>query len=182
MKMRFLKILTALGVLGFVLAGCAAENDVSFARRLLDQLISGRFTARQMIDWPKLNMMLYDVGTDYSRFQSDQARTDYERSFIENFSKGFKQGGAKTSAFFNWRLLEEKDATTFFNWRTFEEKGQNLTVVTANCHDKQTTAYFVIEHEKEKRKLVALEILGEKARYEKTAKEGENADVAPSQP
>ncbi len=130
---------------GIFLSGCAFENDVDFARRILNDLINGRYSARTSLDWPHLKMMFVDVGAQYSKFQSDEARLNYERSFITNFSQGFKEKGGKIKNFSNWRLEQSRDP--------------KCVLVEADCPDKNTTFYFTIQGQGLKRKIIRLTVL-----------------------
>ena len=147
-KRSVLKTLVLAGMVGCFLVGCAAQDDVSFARRLTEQLIQGRYSARGMMAWSQLKMVGYDVGKEYSALKSEDDKVNYERDFITNFSSGFKQRGAKAKAFFNWRM--DRGA--------FKKSDPNLRIVAANCFDANTTFLFFIRSEHGKKKLVELKL------------------------
>lgn len=149
--------------LGCFLGGCAPMDDVSFARRVIEQLIEGRHSVRGMIDWSSLKVLHYDVGAEYKKLKNDDERLGYERDFITNFAGGFKELGAK--------------ATAFFNWNKGEQTGANLGVVTANCYDEKSVFYFYIRHDGARKKLVEILVT---TKYKLPPKEpvGEKENVA----
>lgn len=149
MMRLILKILCIGGFLGFLLAGCASQDDAAFARTTMKQLIKGVYFARANIDWPVLKIADRDIGLEYSRYKSDSERTDYERSFISNFSKAYKEAGATASAFFGWQPVTLKN----------EEINPKVKVVGAYCHDKSNLFLFFVSHEGGKRKLVEIRVM-----------------------
>lgn len=129
-----------------VLAGCGAQDDVQFTRRLMDSLIKGRYSVRTMIDWPSLLVMEdRNVGAEYRALPDDKERTIYERAFIEAFKVAFREKGGRFKAFFDWRV--------------FSAKHPGVTIVAANCYDKRTLFLFGIKHEKGQRKLAEIKVL-----------------------
>jgi hypothetical protein len=146
MTRLILKILCIGGLLGFLLAGCAPQDDAAFARATMKQLIKGSYFARASIDWPVLKIMGKDIGLEYSRYKSDSEKTDYERSFITSFSNAYKKEGATASAFFDWQPVTLKN----------EEINPKVKVVGAYCHDKSILFFFFVSHEGGKRKLIEI--------------------------
>jgi hypothetical protein len=131
-------------IVGFLLAGCAWQDDVSFARRLMDQLIDGKYSARTMIDWTKLKFLGKEVGDAYAKCEGDACKITFERAFIENFSKGYKQAGAKKTAFFNWKI--------------YKKDPSGATQVSVNVYDENTFFVLTIAHVGGEKKLV--EVIG----------------------
>ncbi len=129
----------------WLLAGCGALDDVSFARQLMNGLIAGRYAVRSMIDWPNFRFFEQEVGKQYSQFQKSDERTDFERAFIESFSKSYQAQGAKRDAFFNWQLAKSDDP--------------KKSVVVANCHDKDTIFAFVIAKDGMKKKVTLIKVM-----------------------
>lgn len=132
--------MTCVLIAGLFLAGCAWQDDVSFARSLMDKLIDGKYSARAMIDWTKLKFLGDDIGDAYAKCQGDACKIAFERAFIENFGKGYKKAGAKKTAFFNWRIYK-KDLS-------------GVTQVFANVYDETAFFVFAIAHVGREKKLV----------------------------
>lgn len=142
MARRILKSLLIGCFGGVLLAGCVfQEDDVTFARKAMEQLIEGRYAARPRLDWPRLIILGREVGRQYSQYATEQERIDYARSFIRSFSESYKKAGAKASAFFDWRIYDN------------HKGGPDVKVVTAYCHDKTTSFFFFIAGEKKARKI-----------------------------
>jgi hypothetical protein len=93
-------------------------------------------------------MMNKDIGLDYLRLKSDKDRQDFERVFIDNFAKGYRQAGAKETAFVNWRNC------------AFQGSDENVRVVEADLlRNKAHILLMFIAHQAGERKLVRLVLL-----------------------
>jgi len=136
------------GFVGVLMFGCARyEDDITFAKRTMEQLIEGRYAARTRIDWPNLKIMGRDVGRQYSQFKKENERVDYAHAFIKAFSESYKGKGAKASAFFGWRPSEFKFENTKYK------------VVASYCYDKNTVFLFFISDDKGRKKLAEMMVL-----------------------
>ena len=82
------------------------NSDINFSRRVFSDLIKGRYSAEKMIDWPNLKAVGIDVGKTYSGFPDDKEKADYRKAFIDKFSLGFRQTGARFKSFINWRIYD----------------------------------------------------------------------------
>ena len=133
-------------VIGFLnLFGCAAEDDVSFARKVMAQLVAGRYSVRGSIDWASLRVMDKDISAEYRSLPNEQEKLDYQRAFIDNFKKGFQTQRATLNSFKNWRLFSDKD--------------KNIKVVAAGCQDRHKVFLFSIRHAKNAMRLIAIQAL-----------------------
>lgn len=147
MAHKFFRIWVVSAIAGAVFFGCAfQEDDVTFARKTMEQLIEGRYAASPRIDWPRFVVMGRDVGRQYSQYKTEQERIDYARSFIKAFSESYKGKGAKVSAFFGWRPSEY----------TLNDQIPGFKTVAAYCYDKNTVVLFFLAEEKGKKKLVEI--------------------------
>ncbi|MBI5873180.1 MAG: hypothetical protein HZB36_03450 [Candidatus Omnitrophica bacterium] len=147
MAHKFLRMWVVSMIAGALFLGCAfQEDDVTFARHTMEQLIEGRYAASSRIDWPRLVVMGFDVGKQYAHWKTEQERTDYARSFINAFSKSYKSKGAKSSAFFGWRMSEY----------ALKDQLPGFKTVAAYCYDKNTVVLFFLAEEKGKKKLVEI--------------------------
>lgn len=140
-----MKKLGFMALAALLLAGCGVLDDVSFARQLMNGLIAGRYAVRSMIDWPNFRFFEQEVGKQYSQFQKEDERTDFERAFIESFAKSYQAQGAKRDAFFNWQLAKSDDP--------------KKSVVIANCHDEKTVFAFVIAKDGLKKKVTQIKVM-----------------------
>ena len=139
-------ILGLILTVGFLnLFGCAAKDDVSFARNVMAGLVAGRYSVRGSIDWASLKVMDKDVSAEYNKLPNDQEKTDYQRSFIDNFKKGFRSQHATFKSFNQWRLFSDKDP--------------NIKVVAAGCPDKTKVFLFSIRHAHSAMRLIAIGVL-----------------------
>lgn len=142
---KTLKFLIVSGFCVFVVFGCVRhEDDVTFAKKTMEQLIEGRYAVRTRIDWPNLKIGGFDVGSRYSSIKKEEDKNSYERSFIKGFSENYSRQGGKLSSFFGWRPSEYK----------FENV--NYKVVAAYFYDKSTTFLFFLSEEKGQRKLIEI--------------------------
>jgi hypothetical protein len=147
MAHKFLRIWAVSAIAGALFLGCAfQEDDVTFARKTMEQLIEGSYAASPRIDWSRFVVMGRDVGRQYTQYKTEQERTDYARSFINAFSKSYKSKGAKSAAFFGWRLSEY----------TMKDQLPGFKTVAAYCYDKNTVVLFFLAEEKGKKKLVEM--------------------------
>ncbi len=147
---RTLAALCGACLFAFVLlvSGCGARQDVALARRVLVLLAEGRYSARHLIDWEKFVALQQPVGEQCRAFSGEQDRLNFQRSFIDAFSSGFKTEGGGIKNFINWRVLE-----------VFKEPVQK-TRVAADLKGRPSVFFiFEIEHKKGKRKLVRIEVL-----------------------
>ena len=143
LKGAMISLLLAVGFLN--LFGCAAEDDVSFASKVMARLVAGRYSVRGLIDWASLKAMDKDVGAEYNSLPNDQEKVDYQRAFIDNFKKGFQDQHATFNSFNHWRLFSDKD--------------QNIKVVAAGCQDRHKVFLFSIRHVKNAKRLIAIQAL-----------------------
>lgn len=168
MKKNLLKTLIIIFGLGYLMSGCAYRSDVDFARSVLNQLIEGRYAVRAVIDWPSLIMLDQNVGVKYSKLANDKEKLDFQRAFIEGFSRGFKMQGTQFKSFFNWRTLESTDP--------------KIKIAAADYVDKTLVALFFISRYGSKKKLVNFQIIKIFKEGEKLPSQwGEKRDVAPEE-
>ena len=124
-----------------ILTGCALDPDIRFARRVFADLVRGRVSAQEKIDWANFQAVGVDVGATYLSFADGKQRQDYQKVFIENFARGFRQAQGKTNAFVYWRIYEYTS---------------ELVVVACDYKGKDKTLLFTIAKD-EQPKLVAIQ-------------------------
>ena len=135
--MKHHKIYKFLGVVALTVAtvtGCAGGDDTAFAKKVMRLMVEGNVSARRMIEWPLFIVLDEPIGAKYMQYKTDEARAEFARSFIMNFSKGFKMKGASFKDFYNWRILKSDDP--------------KMTVVGANAHSDKMLFVFFIAHER----------------------------------
>jgi len=146
------------------LMGCGTQDDVSFARKTIDLLIRGRYSARTMIDWPSLVVLGSSVAKEYEALPNDKEKLDYQMAFIDNFKKGFKSIKAAPK--------------TFVHWRIFNNSSPTVTIVAADsAADKSYIFICYIKHEKGKRKLSEIRAMkiNDSAKFQAYEQEQKNA-------
>ncbi len=147
-------VLWVAGLLAVALcvAGCGPQQDAALARRVLVLLAEGRYSARHLIDWEKFVALNQPVGEQYRAFAGEQDKLNFQRSFIDTFSSGFKTEGGDIKNFVNWRVLE-----------AFKEPVRMTRVaadlINPNIKDVKLVFIFDIENAKGKRRLVRMEML-----------------------
>lgn len=169
MKKNLLKTLIVICGLGYLLSGCAYRNDVEFARSVLKQLIEDRYAVRSLIDWPVLVMLDQNVGAKYSAQPDDKQKLEFQRAFIEGFSRGFRPFGVPFKKFFNWRMLG------------VDETNPKTNIVAANYANKEMLALFYITHDGAKRKLTNFQIVTVALEGKALSAQGEKRDAAPKE-
>ena len=101
--------LAILAAVVLVVIARIVQSDVAFCREVFRGLVEGKPSVQRRIDWEHLSALNVNVGATYTRLPNDQERADYRRTFIEHFSKGFRQVGGTTAGFRHWRVLARKD-------------------------------------------------------------------------
>lgn len=141
LKSAAVALVLAAGLLN--LFGCAVEDDVSFARKVMAGLVAGHYSVRGSIDWASLKVMDKDVGAEYNSLPNEQEKVDYQRAFIDNFKKGFQEQRATFKSFNQWRLFSDKDP--------------NIKVVAAGCRDRHKVFLFSIRHARNAMRLITIQ-------------------------
>ena len=95
----------ALAVAAIVLGVRWVNRDVDFCRGVFRDLVHGRQAVQQRLDWEHLQAVGADIGADYAWLKGEQNLSDYRKTFIEYFVKGFTSQGARFEQFTNWRVL-----------------------------------------------------------------------------
>jgi hypothetical protein len=108
---------------GLLLGGCAKSsappavytgpplNDTEFAKEVFRRLAAGDQEVTAMIDWENLNMLGVDVGAMYRGISAEgSARSKFIQSFLNGYSKSFKEKGGNIENSSNWRE-QSRDAT-----------------------------------------------------------------------
>lgn len=80
------------------------NQEVNFAKKVFSGLIKGRFYVGQYIDWDNLQMLDVNAGETYRGLANNEEKINYRKTFISNFSRGFRENGGKYRAFTNWRI------------------------------------------------------------------------------
>ncbi len=142
MVKNILRFLLIASVSCFMLSGCSPTNDVDFVRGVIRQMAAGRYSARSAIDWDTFIAQDRDIGAKYSTLRSEKDKVDFQRYFIDGFSKGFRYMGA--------------DFSVFFNWHEVGGGQKGAKVVVANCKDTNTTMLFYVVNKEGKRKIVKI--------------------------
>ena len=139
-------VMIVVGLLASGLFGCGIlQDDVGFARTVLNLLANNRYVVRPMIDWRSLYAINYDVGKDYLALKSEAERAEYERVFISNFARGFKAGGASLAGFYHWRIHKADNP--------------KMVIVAVDYKGNKNVAYFfAIKHEGWNKKLAGIEM------------------------
>lgn len=162
MKIYFVKkygLATIVAALFLWMSGCAGQQDVDFARNILNGLIAGRYAVRQHIDWNSLAALEISVGRQYSALPNEKEKTDYERAFIDSFKEGFKGQSATRRSFVHWRIFNDADP--------------KVTYVAADNLNGAVTFIFYISHKNGKRKLSGIRsvLVKDRAAYQQFEKE-----------
>lgn len=99
-------VTVVVGTLRFV------HRDVTVCREVLRGLVTGRFAAQRSMDWEHLEALGLDVGETYRRLPNAEERQRYQRAFVENFSKAFREAQGRLDAFTRWRIVSREGQTT----------------------------------------------------------------------
>jgi hypothetical protein len=152
------------------LFGCGAQQDVDFARSVMNGLVAGRYAVRQHIDWNSLMVIEISLGQQYSALPNEKEKTDYERAFIDSFKEGFKGQKATQKSFTHWRIFNDADP--------------KVTYVAADNADGTATFVFYISHKNGKRKFFGIRsvYVKDRAQFQQFEKEQRNVvQTAPQQ-
>lgn len=87
------------------------NQDVNFCRSVLNGMISGNTLIEKHLDWDNFIFFQMDIGTTYRRLPNEAERQNYKTIFIKHLSQSFSYSKAKISAFKNWRLLGQPEAS-----------------------------------------------------------------------
>lgn len=125
---NYLLAVGALALLGF--AGCAgnqtpesaavatsavpasAVSDVDFAKTNFTALTEGDTSAQTSLDWDNFKSSGINIGEIYAKMPDETQKAAFRKSFIESFSKSFKDSGARASDVSNWRIETEAPTQT----------------------------------------------------------------------
>ena len=108
------------------------DSDIAFTRRVLAELVNGRQSAEQAIDWPHFLALGSDIGADYSRFLIEPQRQYYRKAFIINFSMTFKNVGGQLNSFTNWRIYNRDNTKTVISCLALNNKALLFTLSKKN--------------------------------------------------
>ncbi|MBI4322872.1 MAG: hypothetical protein HY596_01205 [Candidatus Omnitrophica bacterium] len=97
---------TLLVVVALIGALRLTRSDVARCREVFQDLARGKRSVQQRIDWGQLHAIGVNVGATYAGLPDEGARVTYRRLFVEHFSKGFLQTGARLDEFVRWRVHE----------------------------------------------------------------------------
>jgi len=141
LNIAYAVLLTSVAALLIGLFVYVKNQDINFSRRTFTGLIKGNSSVQRLIDWPGFKAVGVDVGRAYSTLPNDKERADYRRAFIEKFSSGFRQTGA--------------DSKSFTNWRIYDNKGE-FTVVAADYKEKDNRTILFALSKGGRKKLAAI--------------------------
>ena len=142
LNIAYIVLLTSFVALFIGLFLYVKNQDINFSRRIFTGLIKGNSSVQRLIDWPGFKAVGVDVGQAYSTLPNDKERADYRRAFIEKFSSGFRQTGA--------------DSKSFTNWRIYDNKGE-FTVVAADYKEKDNRTILFALSKGGRKKLAAIQ-------------------------
>lgn len=82
------------------------NQEVNLCRYVFSGLVKGSYGVQRFIDWENLQALDVDVAATYNNLANDKEKVNYKKSFIKNFSVGFKQGGGRLKSFTHWRIYD----------------------------------------------------------------------------
>lgn len=97
------------------------NQEVNLCRFVFSGLVKGSYGVQRFIDWENLQVLDVDVGATYTKLPTEKEKLNYKKSFIKNFSVGFKQGGGRLKSLTHWRIYD---------------RDREKTVVAADYRDK----------------------------------------------
>lgn len=103
-------------------------------------------------------MLESNIAAEYNKLPNEKEKIGYERGFIENFSKSFKEQKAGFNKFTNWRMLGD-------------DKDPRVKVVACDGAGKDVVFLFYIAHDGRKRKLIDFKIVVPKAEWDDLLKQ-----------
>jgi len=105
------------------------NQDINFARKVLDGLAKGKPSVETFIDWEKLTVMDIKIGEAYLKLPNDKEKGEYRKEFVKNFAVGFVQGGGRLKYFTNWRI--------------HSRDGSRVTIATDHLLNKNTLLMII---------------------------------------
>jgi hypothetical protein len=102
-KIEYVLIIAVTLIIAITLLG-KIDDNIDFARSTFGGLIGGNVLIEKNIDWEKLQCLDLDVGSYYGQLPNQSEKTDYRRTFIKNFSSGFKKSGMNIRVFTDWKV------------------------------------------------------------------------------
>lgn len=129
MKEKRLMIVAGIMSVLFIISGCMGrENEVQFARRVLQGLCSGKQKVESFIAWERFRVMGVDVGTAYIKLASAREKADYRKAFFYNLFYTFKASKGQLSDFTNWQVKDRGTDTAIVSADTTSGKVLLMTL------------------------------------------------------
>ena len=105
------------------------KDDIDFARDAIVLLAKGDPRVEDMIDWETFKTFGKDVGTTYSYMPGESGKSSFRKSFIDGFSKAFREKGETMEGLRDWKM---------------ESKDGNKTIVTASYSPGKTMVFTIL--------------------------------------
>ena len=132
--------LVTIGLVVFIVR--MSHHEVEFCRRVFAGLVNGDSRVCRLVDWDRFKALETDVGAVYRQLPNDTEKSQYQRTFVEHFSKSFRDTGGQFKSFANWRREDTLD-------------GQ--VVVAADYPSKHSTLLFRVPASWWKKRLFAIQ-------------------------
>lgn len=82
-------------------------SDIEFAKANFVSLTEGESAVESSLDWDNFQSSGVNVGEIYAKMPDETQKAAFRASFIQGFSKSFKDTGAQASDVSNWRVESE---------------------------------------------------------------------------
>ena len=87
-------------------------SAVDFAKTNFTALTKGDKSVQMAIDWDNFKSSGIHIGELYAKMPDETQKSAFRKSFIESFSKSFKDSGTRASDVSNWRVETETPTQT----------------------------------------------------------------------
>ncbi len=88
------------------------NQEANLCRSIFSGLASARYGVEKYIDWEGLRALGVDVSAVYKNLPDEEAKSNYKKAFIRNFSDGFKRSGSRLGFFAHWRIYAKDNEKT----------------------------------------------------------------------
>ncbi len=113
-------------------AGNSSLTDPDVAKKIFTQMAEGDLTVQGDIDWEGFKASGLDVGTQYMALKDDANKSAFRTSFLQNYSKSFKDTGATAAMLTEWKSESSDSTQAVVSAKTNHGTGVRLTLVKKN--------------------------------------------------
>lgn len=92
-----------------IICACAQDPKLNLIKSAFFDLIEGKKSAIEKIDWESFVTFGIDVGIEYRLLPDEQEKEKYREELVKNVAVSFQKIGGQPKHFSNWRTINVTD-------------------------------------------------------------------------